>query len=592
MRVGESGADRDAVVIGAGLGGLVCAGYLASAGYRVLVVESHDVAGGCGHVFRRRRAYEFDVGVHYLGDCGPDGVLPLVLRGLGIADRVRHRPLDPDGFDRLRLPGLSLDVPASWEGYRARLLAALPGEQAALDEFLTTCREIGGELRTGFLRYDPAAPPARPGPALARWGRRSLADLFEHCGLSVPARAVLAAQSSNYGTPPAATAVPTHAAVLDHYLRGASYPQGGGQSLVAALVEALEAAGGELRTRCAATRVLVDDGRVSGVELSDGSTVRTPLVVSNADYRRTVLDLVGAEHFPAWLTRRTARATMAGGLLSLFVALDTELPGATGANLWWHRTADPDAAYRPHPDPERFRPEALMFSFASGKDAPGANCPPGHTNFQAIAVCPAELPEPPGNGRGYRRDAAYLRLKERWTEAMLDAAEEALGPLRPHLTHLELSTPHTHRRYTGASGGTPYGFSDWGGTGGRPAARTPLPGLHVVGANARYGSGITGAAMSGLACAAELLGRPLAAEIQAGALPAAPPRLPARGPGWDPLAVSRGAARRTARGLARLDPARPAPAPRAAAAATALPARTGPAALSTAPAPHPRPPHE
>ncbi|MEK8104488.1 FAD-dependent oxidoreductase [Micromonospora sp. M12] len=71
----------DAIVVGAGLGGLVCAAYLAADGRQVLVTEQHDVVGGNSHVFRRRRAYEFDVGVHYLGDCGPDGVLPAILAG-------------------------------------------------------------------------------------------------------------------------------------------------------------------------------------------------------------------------------------------------------------------------------------------------------------------------------------------------------------------------------------------------------------------------------------------------------------------------------------------------------------------------------
>ena len=61
-------SDFDAVIVGGGIGGLVCAAYLAVAGRRVLLAEQHDVVGGNTQVFRRRRKYEFDVGVHYLGD--------------------------------------------------------------------------------------------------------------------------------------------------------------------------------------------------------------------------------------------------------------------------------------------------------------------------------------------------------------------------------------------------------------------------------------------------------------------------------------------------------------------------------------------
>lgn len=83
---------------------------------------------------------------------------------------------------------------------------------------------------------------------------------------------------------------------------------------------------------------------------------------------------------------------------------------------------------------------------------------------------------------------------------MLSAAEEAIGPFREHIVHLEAATPISHERYTLATGGTPYGLAQWGGSGGRPDTHTTVEGLYVVGASTRYGSGITGAAVGGMAC--------------------------------------------------------------------------------------------
>ncbi|MFF9677097.1 phytoene desaturase family protein [Streptomyces eurythermus] len=553
----EQRSEWDAIVVGSGMGGLVCAAYLAAGGRSVLVLEQHDVAGGSSHVFRRRRAYEFDVGVHYLGDCGPDGILPAIFSGLGLDGRVRYRAMDPYGFDRIALPGLTVDVPVGWPAYRGRLVEAVPAEAAGILRFTDVCAAVAAETRALLLaEHAPTPAEVMAGtPATARWGRRTVAELFDHCGLTPRARTLLAAQSPNYGMGPHQATVSQHAAVTDHYLRGAYYPEGGGQVMAASLVEALEAHGGELRTRTRVARIRVADGAVTGVELTGGEVLRAPLVVSNADYSRTVLELVGEEHFGRRLVDRTRRATMALPFATLYVALDKELADRPNANLWWYRDGDIEGAYQRLAEGRIAPVPFLFFSFASLKD-PGARnvCPPGHTNFQVMTLCPPDyafwgVHDGPAAGERYRRNEDYQRRKAELTEAMLSAAEEAIGPFREHIVHLETATPLTHERYTLTTGGTPYGLAG-GGAGNRPDTRTTVEGLHVVGAGTRYGSGITGAAVGGLACAAQILDRRLLPETHRGVRLGDPDLLPERAAGWDPLAVSRGARRRDARGLA------------------------------------------
>lgn len=553
--------DWDAIVVGAGLGGLTSAAYLAAAGRRVLVLEQHDWAGGNSHVFRRRRAYEFDVGIHYLGDCGPDGIIPAILGGVGARDRVSFRPLDPDCFDLLELPGLTVRVPASWAGYRDRLKLALPGEQAGLDMFLDICQAVGEEQRSTLLAPGDLSHSdliART-PTVQAWGRRSLSELFDHCRLSTTARSALAAQSPNYGMAPAQATVSMHAVVTDHYLRGAYYPVGGGQMLTATLVEVLEANGGELRTRSKVTGIDIADQKVTGVRLANGTSARAPLVISNADYRRTVLELAGPEHFSSIIVRNTRTATMGLPFATVYVALDRALTDRTEANIWWYEDNDIEAMYDRllagrHQEDIGF----LFISFGSLKD-PGSStmCPPGHANFQLMTLCPSGyrhwgVTGGPADGNRYRRNPAYLAEKQRFTKAVLAAAERVLGPFSDWIVHAELATPLTQERYTLSSGGTPFGLARWGRSGTRPDTATGVHGLYVVGQSTRYGSGITGVMVSGLACAAQILGRPLMSEVHSGALVGRGGVLPERGMAWDPLAVSRGWARANARGLARI----------------------------------------
>jgi phytoene dehydrogenase-like protein len=553
-------ATWDAVIVGSGVGALVCAAYLAADGARVLVLEQHDVAGGSAHVFRRRRAYEFDVGVHYLGDCGPDGLLPAILSGLGIGDRVPFRPMDQDCFDRVILPSVTIDVPAGWDRYRQRLKDAMPAEAAGLDRFIDRCQTVAGLARHSLITpHDEVMDLIRSKSADLRWSRRTLANLFDDCGLSARARTVLAAQSGNYGAPPSGVLLGTHASMIDHYMRGAYYPAGGGQVLVASLVEVLEAHGGELRTRCEVRRILIEGGRAAGVELADGTSVRAPLIVSNADYRKTILELCGGrENFPAALVAKTQAATMRHPLAVLYVALDSPLTGLRNANVWWWRGEDVEEAYaRLWDDGEHQEVPFVFVSFASTKDPEAPVCPPGQTNFQVMTLCPPGrapwgIADDAADGKRYRREPAYKAAKQRFVTALLDAAELAIGPFRDRIVHLEASTPLTNERYTLSSGGTPYGMANWGTVGQRPDTATSVPGLYIVGPNTRYGSGIAGVALSGIATAGQCMGRPLLREVYAGDKPVSSANLPPRPAEWDPLLVSRGIARRNARGLARL----------------------------------------
>jgi all-trans-retinol 13,14-reductase len=549
----------DAIVVGGGLGGLTAAAYLAAAGQRVLVLEQHDWAGGNSHVFRRRRAYEFDVGVHYLGDCGPDGIIPAILGGLGARERVEFRSLDPDCFDVIDLPGITVRVPASWPEYRNRLVRALPHDTIGLHTFVEICRAVGQEQRDALLSAGVSTPMevlART-PTVRQWGRRSLSELFDYCGLSTAARSVLAAQSPNYGMAPSQATVSTHAVVTDHYLRGAYFPVGGGQMLAATLVEVIEAHDGELRTRATVTGIEITDGQVRGVRTADGTMFTASVVISNADYRRTILELAGAEHFSSTVVRNTRSATMGLPFATAYVALDRPLPDRGEANVWWYDSDDLEAMYARLLDGRQQNDIGFLFiSFGSLKDP--SMCPPGHTNFQLMTLCPPGYEHwgvslGPADGGRYRRDPAYLAEKRRFTKAMLTAGERVLGPFRDHVVHAELATPLTQERYTRSSGGTPFGLATWGPSGMRPDTATGVRGLYVTGQSTRYGSGITGVMVSGIACAGKILDRPLLSEVHRGIVLGEGGSLPERDSAWDPLAVSRGRARANARGLAKLN---------------------------------------
>lgn len=533
----------DAVVIGSGPGGLTTAACLGSAGKRVLVLERHDVAGGNTQVFRRHHGddwYEFDVGVHYIGECQPGGLFDVVFRALGVRDRLTFRPLDPDGFDTLKFPDFEFRVPAGWDEYEQRLVEQFPNERAGIEKCMHVLREVARESRSF---------PGEPRPVSDLWARRPLSDLFEEAELSPKAQAVLDHWSGLYAGGPKQTVLSMHANIINHYMTGAFYPEGGGQMIAARLVQAVEATGGEVRTLSPVDRIVLRDGAACGVRLVDGTEIDAPVVVSNADYRRTVEHLLGSETVAPGTAAWARDAVMTLGLVCVYVVVDVDLAGPN-TNYFVFPDYRTDELYA-ELDEGRLPSGDVPFAYialASRKD-PGNRelCPPGHTNFQIMTLAPRGnefwgVDTGPADGGSYRRNDTYRARKDELTDRLIDAAERVLGPFRDHIVHVEMATTLSHERYTHSTGGTSYGYLHSPEQSGehRPHHRTEIPGLWVVGANTVSGHGIAGGVSGGVFCASDILERPLIVEMFMGGQLIDPASVAPDGEHFDPLEHCRG----------------------------------------------------
>ncbi len=496
MRAGVPRSASTRVVIGSGPGGLTAAAYLAACDQRVLVLEQHDVAGGNSQVFRRRHEgmeFEFDVGLHYLGDCTGNGIFPSIFRSLGLEGRVSFTELDPDGFDVVNLPELTFRVPKGWQEYRDRLVDTFPGDEAGIDRCVDTLRQVAEQFRLALV-------PGTETPLFEEWGSRSMAELFAWCELSPLAEAVLFHWGGLYGSAPSDTVVHIHALIVDHYMSGAFYPEGGGQLFPARLVQVIEALGGEVRTLSKVEEICVREGRVTGVRV-DGRVIEAPVVISNADFKRTVLELVGREHWSPGALRRAEETIMAIGLVVVYVIVDVDLAsGRPNCNEALFTSSDLESYYQTLERGELPEEPFTFVAMASRKD-PGNRhlCPPGYTNFQLMTLAPRGyslwgVEDGPAHGVSYRRNPTYRERKEWITEKLIEGGEKLLGPFRDHIVWMETATPLTQERYTLSSGGTSYGLRFQPDQAGehRPSYRTEIEGLWLVGANTVSGHGIAG----------------------------------------------------------------------------------------------------
>ena len=508
----------DAIVIGSGLGGLACAALLARhAGRRVLVLERHYTAGGFTHTFHRP-GYEWDVGVHYVGDVHRPHTL---LRRLfdHLSDGALAWADMGEVYDRIVIGDDVYDFVRGREAFRARMHAYFPGERAAIDRYLERIRATTRTSRRYFL--EKALPPglARVAGLPLRWpalreARHTVKDVLGELTRDPRLAGVLAGQYGDYGLPPGQASWFMHALLVGHYLGGGAYPVGGSSRIAATILPGIERAGGAVITSAEVERILVEGGRAVGVRLAGGEEVRAPVVISDAGAAITFGRLVADPR-----ARAPEGIAPSFGHLGLYVGLRgaaREL-GLDAANQWVYPDHDHDRnVARYVDDPDAPLPVAYL-SFPSAKDPDFERRHPGRATVEVIGVAPYAWFARWEGGAWKKRGDDYDALKARLRDRLLDALVRRCPQVAGAIDHVELSTPLSTRHFAGHPQGEIYGLAH---TPARFAARelraqTPIRGLWLTGADvctAGVGGALLGGALTATALTRKnLLGAVLAA---------------------------------------------------------------------------------
>jgi len=491
---------HDAIVIGSGIGGLTAAAFLTKGGLRPLILEQHFLPGGNAMTFRRKKMFDFDVGFHYIGSCGPGELFPTTLEQLGVAERVEFVPMDQDSFDTLHLPDLVFHMPVGWERYRQRLQEAFPQEARAIDRYIDFLMTAAGRA---------PAPGRQPLQELLGKpaSQCTLAEVFDALEMSQPLRHLLGYLYATYATPPSKAPAVTHAMVIDHYVGGAYFVRGGGRPMVEALLSVIEDGGGEVRLRSKVERIIVEGGKAVGVGLASGEELRAPIILSNADAKRTFLEMVGEEHLSAAFAQRVKGYRMALPLFIIYMAMEVDPSelGLPSTNLCLCPAYDLEEQFAACYEGRLPDRPAVFIPIASLKDPLSENIAPrGYTNLQLMSVAPAQpqawgVSQGPASGGRYRHTPPYLAARREMEERMLRVVEEMMPGFIRKVVWQESASPLTQERFTLSSGGTSYGLEH--AVDQSMAARVPyqteVPGLWMVGANTLFGHGYAGCMMGG-----------------------------------------------------------------------------------------------
>lgn len=563
----QASGSWDAIVIGAGLGGLSSTAFLAAAGKRTLLLERYTALGGSSHVFRRQGRWEFDCGVHYVGHCGRGDAIDLLMRALGLNDRIEWLPLDSQAIDRIIGPGVDIAVPHGWDGYLANILDQFPEERKAITRWHSGLRRLGASVDRFRTQAGTAgwAGTARRAGLSTSYGLMPYAGYMAACGLSSKLMLTLSVQAGALGALPVDIPTVVMAALLQDFVgTGAYYPKGGGQMLSAGFAEVVRANGGSIRTGAEVDRILIEGGKVAGVRLADGELIRAPHVVSDADVIKTFRDLVGTENLPRRLRAQIGMWKMSRPVINGFFGVEYDISQSENSNFfaipsWEIARSTPvllsatrkfgGGGFSDGGDWARFVAEHQpMFVQSSSRRDPANDhsAPPGHASIevQTLSTYNPKLWGYRGLGvesGEYRGSDRYSEIKKIIIDGMLERMEQAYPGSSHNVKLAELGTPATQARFVGNTAGAPMGlkqsFTQFGPN--RPGPRTAIPGLYIAGTSSAFGPGTVGSMISGLHAASAATGRDLVGEVEAGKVLVTSDTLDPWTEDFDPLKATR-----------------------------------------------------
>src|SRR5436305_7418709 len=282
---GEPRDSYDAIVIGAGVGGLVCANLLVRSGLKVLLVEQHSMVGGYRSTFRRK-GYTFDAATHFYPLLGnPATITGSLLSELDITTEwVKMDPVDSFNFP----DGSRFVVPADFGCYIEKLKQEFPEESRNIDDFFALVRKT---YLIGLVHYFRNVPTERIVP----YQHLSIRDVLDRHFKSPKLKLLLTGDIGHWGSPPSRTSFVFDSMLRLAYFLGNYYPRGGSQVFVDELAQRFEEAGGHLLMNSMVRRILIHNHAVRGVEIEPGrlrrriqKQIAAPAVVSNADLRQTL----------------------------------------------------------------------------------------------------------------------------------------------------------------------------------------------------------------------------------------------------------------------------------------------------------------
>ena len=448
----------DVIIIGAGIGGLVCGCYLAKAGMKVLIVEQHFKPGGYCTSFKRK-GYTFDAAPHCFGSYRNGGIAQKIFQDLGLDKMLTI--MRPDPSDTIITPNYNISFWNDLAKTTYEFQASFPKEKENIKRFFDL-----------LIDTDPRS--------FSGMRSRTFKQLVDEYFMDDKLKAILSIPFLGIGGLPASMMSAFVGAKLysEFLFDGGYYPHGGMQAIPDALTQRFKEAGGEMRLSTLATKIKLKDNAVIGIVVNNNQFIPSKCVVSDCDARQTFLKLLGKgkldSEFHDMLKKMIP--SISTFILYLGIQHSDDLP-KQGTTFSFFSHYDIERAY-----------QALNKGDLAGYG--GYMLRTSHDRATMIAMMPAK----------YKNKAYWIRNKHHFTEKFIGMIQKnSIPDFSKYILFKDAATPHTLSRYTLNYKGASFGWASIPSQLTIPSLRKPsfIQGLYLCGHWTTLGIGVSGAAYVG-----------------------------------------------------------------------------------------------
>ncbi len=489
------GHKYDFIIIGSGMAALTFAANAAHAGYKVCILEAHDVPGGYAHSFKYGE-FSFCAQVHYIWGCGPGGHVYEFLKNIGLEEEITFELLGDKttGYDRMVMPdGKKVFIPYGYDKLVENIERAYPGQGKNVKKFTDILSRIRNEVKIlpDKIHWSEYFNLLKLWQFRTLWKyqNKTLQNVFDECHLSREAQAVLIAQAGDFMAPPNELSIFAYTGLFGGYNTGAYYPTKHFNHFIDRIVKFITDHEGchiyyETRVKDIDTRGNI----VYGISTQDKKFFTADRYICNMDPQAASY-MIGREKFPKEFTDKLDYEYSHTGLM-IYLGLkniDLRDHGFGNFNTWHLEDWDMNETWRQELAGDYSKPWIFM------------GTPTLHSDQSGIAPngCHILEVETLGGYDHFKRlkDSgdnfkSYNQEKSRVANIMLDIVEKKYIPnLREHIALKLIGSPTTNEDFCLAPRGNAYGshLTPKNMGLGRLKSETPFRNLWWCNASSGYG---------------------------------------------------------------------------------------------------------